>query len=166
MSKIGLLISGGIDSRVLRHMKPDYPRIHFSNPDDVYEDDSAIFVDISSYSDKAEGMMAEAQRLKDEQDFTNFCYGYHQKYQELNDVRGWTSEEDKPAEQPLREWYKHDIIRYASENNIDLRDCISCLDVRATVSSGDACGECYQCRQIEVAKQRLDSDGFDYSNVI
>merc|ERR1711991_189609 len=107
---------------------------------------SATLIDIRTYSEKGEGMLAECP--------------------EIADVWGNTPDEADRGEQPLRDMYKHDIIKYASQNNIDLRDCISCLSVSETVGSGNACGECYQCRELEIAKQRLDAEGFDYSNVL
>ena len=120
-----------------------------------------------TYSDKAEGMLAECNRLvKIDSDYSNICYGYHAKYPEIASVWGNTPDEEERGEQPLRNLYKHDIIKYASQNNINLRDCISCLSVSETVGSGNACGECYQCKELEVAKRLLDSDGFDYSNVL
>ena len=161
-----LLVSGGIDSKVLEHMRPDYDRIHFTFDCPDRYSGSATLIDITTYPEKGEGMLAECIKLVDNGDYTNICYGYHAKNPEIDNVWGNTPDEADRGEQPLREWYKHDIIKYASENNIDLKDCISCLSVSEAVGSGNACGECYQCKEIEVAKQRLDSDGFDYSNVL
>ena len=161
-----LLVSGGIDSKVLEHMRPDYDRIHFIFDCPDRYSGSATLIDIRTYSEKGEGMLAECQRLIDNGDYTSICYGYHAKYPEIADVWGNTPDEADRGEQPLRDMYKHDIIKYASQNNIDLRDCISCLSVSETVGSGNACGECYQCRELEIAKQRLGAEGFDYSNVL
>ena len=54
-----LLVSGGIDSKVLEHMRSNYDRIHFEfDCPDVYND-SATRIDIRTYSEKGEGMLEE-----------------------------------------------------------------------------------------------------------
>lgn len=170
MPKYGLLLSGGIDSLVLQHMYPDAVRYHFSHPSDadLSGQDSVETIDISSYSndEKHVGMQVKTTSLLADSDrgLDNIYYGYHLPYSQLDGMVGAGTEGTNDLLKPLAalNWQKHDVIRYASQNNIDLRNTISCLHERTHAG----CGVCYQCLEKQIALQKLDSEGFDYSNVI
>ena len=115
-----LLVSGGIDSKVLEHMRPDYDRIHFIFDCPDRYSGSATLIDIRTYSEKGEGMLAECQRLIDNGDYTSICYGYHAKYPEIADVWGNTPDEADRGEQPLRDMYKHERLYLLS---FSIRNC-------------------------------------------
>ena len=168
MPKYGLLLSGGIDSLVLQHMYPHAVRYHFSHPSDadLSLQDSVETIDISSYSSdtKHEGMRAKTIELLADSSLglDNIMYGYHQSYSQLDSLPGAPIEGVNDLLKPLESMYKDDVIKYASQNNIDLRNTVSCLHERTHTG----CGVCYQCREKEIALSLLDSEGFDYSNVI
>lgn len=181
MPNYALLISGGIDSRVLRHMYPDAYTVHYQFPigdgiPPVPEGTDRV-IDISSYEHKHEGMSANTLNLLADSDLAldNVIYGLNREYPELSDLGDAPVEGENDLIKPLENWYKHDIIRYASENNIDLSDTVSCL----MRNDHQGCWPddwgplkpitehaCYQCQEIQMALDKLDSDGFDYTNVI
>ena len=170
MAKYGLLLSGGIDSLVLQHMYPDAVKYHFTHPSDadLTGQDGVEVIDISSYTSdkKHEGMQIKTAELLADSDrgLDNIYYGYHLPYSELDGMIGSGVEGTNDLLKPLAalNWYKHDVIKYASENNINLKNAISCLHERTHIG----CGVCYQCLERKIALEKLDSAGFDYSNVI
>jgi 7-cyano-7-deazaguanine synthase in queuosine biosynthesis len=166
MPTYGLLISGGIDSKVLAHMYPDAIKYHYLHQSDVdmSGDSGVTSFDISSYDQKHEGMGAKTVALLADanEGLDNIMYGVHLRYDEIADLPSAPIEGTNTLLKPLENMYKHDIIKYAANNNIDLRDTVSCLNEQTHTG----CGYCYQCREKSIALEKLDSEGFDYSNVI
>lgn len=166
MPNYGLLYSGGIDSKVCRHMYPDAKLYHYNWPDDKdFTDDAEVeVIDISSYSNKAEGMTANTIALLEDATLglDNIILGINRPYDELMDLPDAPQQGTNSLVKPLENLQKHEVIKYASENNIDLTDTISCL----RVLTHEGCGECYQCIEKKKALAILDDEGFDYSNVI
>lgn len=176
--KYGLLLSGGIDSRVIRHMYPDAYAIHYQFPigGEFMPTPSGVdkVIDISSYEHKHEGMTANTIALLADSSLglDNIVYGVMKEYPELSNLPDAPVEGENDLIKPLKDWYKHDIIKYASENNIDLSDTVSCLKV----NNHQGCwpddwgplpdDACYQCKEIQIALDKLDEMGFDYTNVI
>lgn len=167
MPKYGLLFSNGIDSKCLTHMYPDAIKIHYTNPGDI--DVSKIFPDvivrdISTYDQVHEGMGARTEELLEDTSLglDNIIYGYHQPYAPLLSLPDAGTEGTNDLIKPFENWFKHDIIKYAVENNIDLRDCISCTSEHTHTG----CGLCYSCQERAMALSILDSEGYDYSSVI
>lgn len=168
MPNYGLLVSGGIDSKCLKHMYPDAYTVYYQFPigDGVPPTPPNIdrVIDISSYAHKHEGMTVKTAELLDDISLglDNIIYGYHTPYASLSLLPDAPTEGTNNLIKPFENWYKHDIIKYAVENNIDLRDCVSCL-IEQTHAG---CGACYQCQERAMALSVLDSEGYDYSSVI
>lgn len=166
MPTYGLLVSGGIDSKCLKHMYPDAIKYHYINSEDVDQstDSDVTGIDISSYSEKHTGMQAKTVELLDDSDLglDNIIYGYHTPYTSLSSLPDAPTEGTNDLIKPFENWYKHDIIKYAVDNNIDLRDCVSCLNEKTHAG----CGTCYQCQERAMALSILDSEGYNYSSVI
>jgi len=165
MPNYGLLLSGGIDSKVCRHMYPDAQIFHYRTEHDLdMTGDGVTVIDIRGESDKSEAMRRETIGLLDDSDLglDNIIYGFQLVYDHLSDRSDAPNESANDLIKPLEDMYKHEVIKYASNNNIDLRDTISCLNEL----THEGCDSCYQCLERSHALSLLDSEGFDYSNVI
>jgi len=165
MPNYGLLISGGIDSKVCQHMYPDAKLFHYRT--DADKDMSGISgvttFDLRDAPNKANAMTAKTiELIADNPDLDNFIFGKQKGYEHLSSMDDAPEEGTNTLITPLADMYKHEVIKYASENNIPLTDTISCL----TQLTHSGCGACYQCMEKQHALKLLDSDGFDYSNVI
>ena len=165
MPNYGLLISGGIDSKVCQHMYPDATLFHYrTDADKDMSGPGVTTFDMRGAPNKANAMTAKTIELLADSalGLDNIIFGKQKGYDHLSTMDDAPEEGTNTLITPLSDMYKHEVIKYASENNIDLTDTVSCL----TELTHTGCGVCYQCMERAHALSLLDSDGFDYSNVI
>ena len=180
-AKVGILMSGGIDSWVLYNIlkldfsKPEIVIFNIKRGDgydtakrvklltgisDIIEVDE-LTTQLADYDSEGSRVSKGAHHIMNNYSIDELYLGTniipHTEYfpefiSQGKPKRLWSYREDSPFKLPLLHLYKYHIIDLANRNNIDLSQTQSCLHKLT-----EHCGKCWQCLEKQWAYKQLEN---------